>query len=290
VNDGPAAPARGGEISIVVPTRDRPEALARCLGALASQDLEGIELVVVDDGSRDRGAVERVVAAHGARLVRSPGRGPASARNLGAHAASREIVCFTDDDCEPLPAWARTLAAAVRAAPGRVAAGRTVSPPGAPAPVVASQAITNELVAASRRDGALGFAPTCNLAGERATLARLPFDPAYPEDRDWWARAIAAGIGARYEPEAVVVHRQQLGLGGFLGQQLRYGRGAARFRRGAGGKRGFGSAGFYLGLVRGGFREGAAVGALVLAAQMLTVIGVVVERLALLGGESEGRA
>jgi hypothetical protein len=160
--------------------------------------------------------------------------------------------------------------------------------------VVASQAITNELVAASRRDGALGFAPTCNLAGERVTLARLPFDPAYPdaagEDRDWWARAIAAGIGAHYEPEAVVVHRQQLGLGGFLGQQLRYGRGAARFRRGAGGERGFGSAGFYLGLVRGGFREGAAVGGLVLAAQVLTVIGVVVERLALLGGESEGRA
>ena len=66
MKDGPAAPHRGGEISIVVPTRDRPEALARCLGALASQDLDGIEVVVVDDGSRDRGAVEAVASAHGA--------------------------------------------------------------------------------------------------------------------------------------------------------------------------------------------------------------------------------
>jgi glycosyltransferase involved in cell wall biosynthesis len=294
VNDGPAAPARGDEIAVVVPTRDRPEALGRCLGALASQDLDGIEVVVVDDGSRNRGAVEAVAAAHGARLLRSPGRGPASARNLGAHASTREIVCFTDDDCEPSPAWARTLATAARAAPGRVAAGRTVSPRGAPAAVVASQAITNGLVAASRRSGSLGFAPTCNLAGERGTLTRLPFDPAYPdaagEDRDWWARAIAAGIEARYEAEAVVVHRPQLDLGGFLRQQLRYGRGAARFRRGAGGERGFGSAGFYLGLVRGGFREGAAVGLLVLAAQVLTVVGLVLERVSLLGGGSGDRA
>ncbi|MQA75642.1 MAG: glycosyltransferase, partial [Solirubrobacterales bacterium] len=85
---GESAPRR---ISVVVPTRDRPEALARCLAALAGQDVAGLEVIVVDDGSRDRGAVEAALGgpagpagaspalagARRARLLRTPGRGPA---------------------------------------------------------------------------------------------------------------------------------------------------------------------------------------------------------------------
>ncbi len=245
--------------------------------------------MVVDDGSRDRGAVEAAVAEHpGALLVRTPGRGPATARNLGIHAASGEIVCLADDDCEPAAGWVRTLVTAVGTAPGQMAAGRTVAPAGAGAAVTASQAITNHLVLKSLRGRTLGFAPTCNLGGARDLFTSLPFDPSYPdaagEDRDWWARALAAGIEARYEPAAVVVHHQNLGVRGFLRQQLRYGRGAARFRRGRGGERGYEGPGFYTGLVKAGFREGAAAGALVTAAQVTAAAGVAVERFTALGG------
>ena len=272
-------------ISVVVPTRDRPSSLRRCLAALGAQDAGTLEVLVVDDGSRDRGAVEEAVAALGAaKALRSSGLGPAAARNLGVRAASGEVVCLTDDDCEPRPSWARALADATLAAPGRVAGGRTVAPPGAGAAVRAGQVITNHLqLSTVTGSGTLGFAPTCNLAAAREVLAGLPFDPSYPdaagEDRDWWARALAAGVVAAYEPRAVVVHRQPLGARALLRQQFRYGRGAARFRRGRGGERGYGDAGFYVGLVGAGFAEGPGAGGLVLAAQAATAAGIAAERL-----------
>jgi glycosyltransferase involved in cell wall biosynthesis len=271
------------QISIVVPTRDRPGSLARCLAALGP----GHDVVVVDDGSRDRAALARATAATaGARLVHAGGHGPATARNLGARAATGDIVCFTDDDCEPGAGWAETLARAAAAA--GAAAGRTVAPPGAPPAVRASQAIVTGLTMASLdpASGRLAFAPSCNLALAREALERLPFDESFPdaagEDRDWSARASGAGLGPVYVPEAAVVHRQELGPRGFARQQYRYGRGAARYRAAAEG-RGLGAPSFYAGLLRRGFEEGAAVGGLVLGAQVATAAGVVAERFARLG-------
>jgi GT2 family glycosyltransferase len=213
--------------------------------------------------------------------VRSPGRGPAAARNLGARAADGDVICFTDDDCEPGPGWAERLGAV--AAKHGAAAGKTVAPRGAPAAVRASQAIVEHLTLSSLRpDGRLGFAPTCNLAVAREALGALPFDERFPaaagEDRDWSDRAASAGFAPVYVADAVVVHRQALGATGFARQQYAYGRGAARYRAAGDGRR-VGRPGFYAGLVRRGFGEGAAVGGLVVAAQGLTVAGVVAERL-----------
>ena len=265
-------------ISIVVPTRDRPAPLARCLAALPPE----LEIIVVDDGSRDRAAVAGALESRpGARLIRAPGRGPATARNLGARAASGDVVCFTDDDCEPDPGWAEALA--TPAAKSGAAAGRTVPPPGAGAAVRASQAIVEHLTLAGLEpSGRLGFAPSCNLAVARDALARLPFDEGYPgaagEDRDWSDRAGAVGLAPVYAPDAVVVHRQLLGAGGFVRQQYGYGRGATRYRAANPGRR-LAGPGFYAGLVRRGFAEGPAAGALVIAAQAATAAGVAAERL-----------
>jgi glycosyltransferase involved in cell wall biosynthesis len=272
-------------VSVVVPTRDRPGSLRRCLAALAIQDCDELEVVVVDDGSRDRAAVEATVSSlAGARLVRSPGRGPASARNLGARAASGSVVVFCDDDCEPVPGWARLLAEAAQEA--GTAAGRTVPPPRATAAVRASQAITNHLLADSldAATGRLGFAPTCNLAATREAIVQLPFNESFPtaagEDRDWSIRAGAAGLAPRYVRRALVVHRQDLDRRTFLAQQYRYGRGAARFRATAerDEPRRLARPGFYARLLRSGFRAGAGPGALVAVAQLATAAGVAAER------------
>ena len=270
--------------SVVIPTRDRPAALGRCLAALANQGGGSLQVIVVDDGSRNRAAVDATIggASVEARVIRTPGRGPAAARNLGARAADGDVVLFIDDDCEPRPEWASVLAAAVSESVP-VAAGRTVPPDEANAAMRASQAITNRLLLASLGpDGRLGFAPTCNLACRREVISRMPFDEGFPdaagEDRDWWARVVDAGTTARYEPAAVVVHRQELDGRAFARQQFRYGRGAVRYRRaGGGGNRGLGRPRFYAELVRDGFREGGAAGALVLAAQGLTAAGVAAE-------------
>lgn len=253
-------------ISVVVPTRDRPPALARCLAALAAQDV-AVEIVVVDDG----GGVE--AAGSGAvRIVRAGGAGPAAARNLGVRAARGEVICFTDDDCVPGPGWAQRLAAAC--ADGGAAAGTTVADPAAGPAAGAAQLLTNTLMLSTRDGAALGFAPTCNLACHADTLRLVAFDESFPlaagEDRDWCARLIAAGGALRHVPEATVVHSPQLGLRGLVRQQVRYGRGAVGFRAAGGALAG---RGFYRRLARATAGSGPRIAACVALAQASVAAG-----------------
>ncbi|MDZ7732939.1 MAG: glycosyltransferase family A protein [Acidimicrobiia bacterium] len=102
------------DLSVVVPTRDRPHLLDRVPGrALADQDVDRpYEVVVVDDASHDADAVATVVGRYDvARLLRGEGRGPAAARNRGAHETAGPVARFTDDDCRPGRGWLRSLGA-----------------------------------------------------------------------------------------------------------------------------------------------------------------------------------
>ena len=62
-------------MSVVVPSRDRPDALAACLVALDQQTAASYEVVVVDDASVDTHAVASTVARFPrARLVVADGQ------------------------------------------------------------------------------------------------------------------------------------------------------------------------------------------------------------------------
>src|SRR4051795_13441021 len=98
--------------SVVIATHDRPQRLKRALRALREQTLpaDQFEVIVVDDGSGPdtQQLLEREQAAGGLQLRverRSPAGGPARARNAGWRTAGAPLVAFTDDDCEPGPAW-----------------------------------------------------------------------------------------------------------------------------------------------------------------------------------------
>jgi GT2 family glycosyltransferase len=260
--------------TVVVPTRDRPAQLARCLSAIRRQTLADLELVVVDDASRDSAAVERVVAAHApARLVRADGQGPAAARNIGASLARGDVICFTDDDCEPDLRWAERLVVAVSES-GAPAAGRTRNGLRDNPFSEASHTILEYLQLASAAPGGrLAFAPSCNLACPAAIARRIPFDESYRlpagEDRDWTRRAARSAVSPIYVANAVAVHRHGLTPGEFLRQHFAYGRGAAQFARGAGRESLLGVRA-RLALAREGLRRGARVGALVCVAQLVT--------------------
>jgi cellulose synthase/poly-beta-1,6-N-acetylglucosamine synthase-like glycosyltransferase len=93
-------------ISVIVPAYNAEDTIERCLQALESQTVprERYEIIVVDDGSCDQ-TCARVQAQDGVRLLTQAHAGPAAARNLGVQHARREIVLFTDADCEPTPDW-----------------------------------------------------------------------------------------------------------------------------------------------------------------------------------------
>jgi glycosyltransferase involved in cell wall biosynthesis len=98
---GPGLPT----VSVVVPTRDRPELLARAVRSILGQRYAGpIECIVVFD--RSEPALPEVDVAEGRSLravtnQRTPGL--AGARNSGGMEATGDLLAFCDDDDEWLP-------------------------------------------------------------------------------------------------------------------------------------------------------------------------------------------
>jgi glycosyltransferase involved in cell wall biosynthesis len=92
-------------VTVVVPTRDRPELVHRAVQTVLDQDYPGpVECVVVFDQSEPHPLGVRTDQRRTVRVVRnkrSPGL--AGARNSGVMASDRELVAFCDDDDEWLP-------------------------------------------------------------------------------------------------------------------------------------------------------------------------------------------
>lgn len=80
-------------VAVVIPTRDRPEYLARALASVRAQSRAPDEIWVIDEG------VASAPAIPGLRTVRTGGGcGAAAARNLGARKAEADVLAFLDDD------------------------------------------------------------------------------------------------------------------------------------------------------------------------------------------------
>lgn len=108
----------GPRVSVIVPARDAASTLERTLASLEAQELdETFEVIVVDDGSRDRTA--EIAQSHGplVTLLRHSGsQGAGAARNRGAQEARGSALAFIDSDCFATTGWlARGLKELARA-------------------------------------------------------------------------------------------------------------------------------------------------------------------------------
>ncbi len=279
--------------SVIVPTRDRPDSLQRCLGALIRQEYprERFEVVVVDDRSTTpvRPIVEAVEDRLRVRLVQGTGAGPARARNLGAREADGEMLAFTDDDCRPRPGWLGKLAEALLLDPGAGAGGRAVNVLEANPFSTTSQLLIDHLCDHyNEPPGAGSFFTTSNLALPARSFAALggfseTFGSPGGEDRELVDRWVRSGRRILWAPDAVVDHDHPLTLGSFVDQHFRYGRGARvfhRHRRRAGHRRpSMESTRFYAEMLRRPFRERLErplrIAALLVLSQAATVAGYV---------------
>ncbi|MEX0786573.1 MAG: glycosyltransferase family 2 protein [Dehalococcoidia bacterium] len=105
----PPRPASNGHTplaSVVIPTYNRAQFIGRAVGSALGQTLQDIEVIVVDDGSRDATAsVVREIDDGRVRYMKLDRRtGGGRARNVGIAAARAEWVAFLDSDDEWLPA------------------------------------------------------------------------------------------------------------------------------------------------------------------------------------------
>ncbi|WP_402376911.1 glycosyltransferase family A protein [Isoptericola rhizosphaerae] len=94
-------------VSVVVPARDDADELDRCLALLAAQSVAPLEVVVVDNASRD--ATAEVARRWGAVVVPEPRLGIPAAAAAGYDAARGDVIARLDADSRPGPHWVRSV-------------------------------------------------------------------------------------------------------------------------------------------------------------------------------------
>jgi glycosyltransferase involved in cell wall biosynthesis len=101
-------------ISVIVPTRDRPDTLAKCIDSLIMLHYPQYEIIIVDNASETDATFELVQQKyqHIANLhyIREERQGSSFARNRGCHEAKGEIFAFADDDVVVDTHWLAQIA------------------------------------------------------------------------------------------------------------------------------------------------------------------------------------
>lgn len=97
-----------GLVSVVIPHLNCYELLQRCLSSLCMQTYNALEVIVVDDGSKEPGRTQLITESFGKMLstkflCHAKNEGAPAARNIGARYASGEYILFLDADCMVYP-------------------------------------------------------------------------------------------------------------------------------------------------------------------------------------------
>ena len=228
-------------ISIIIPTRGRPQKLRDCLRAIACLDYprDCFEVIVVDDGGPE--PLAEIVSGWARQinvaLVVQEHAGPAAARNCGARRARGDLFAFTDDDCAPDPAWLRALDRVLNARPDALVGGRTDNRLTGNVYAAASQLLIDYLYDYYNTGptGAQFFTANNMALAAAAFWAVGGFDRSFPlaaaEDREFCRRWREQGKPLVYEPAALIHHAHALSLASFCRQHFNYGRGAYHFHR-----------------------------------------------------------
>ena len=95
--------------TVALCTRDRPDDVRRCLGALMCLHDDGQEILVIDNAPSTEATRQIVERYPSVRYVREPRPGLNVARNRALREAQHEIVAFIDDDAAPDGGWLRAL-------------------------------------------------------------------------------------------------------------------------------------------------------------------------------------
>jgi len=90
-----------GFVSIIVPVYNAQGTLERCVQSLVGQTYTKLEIILVNDGSKDdslRLCLEMAAKDSRIKVIDKPNGGVSSARNAGLDAARGEFVMFCDSD------------------------------------------------------------------------------------------------------------------------------------------------------------------------------------------------
>lgn len=89
------------KVSIIIPVYNVEQQIARCIQSVINQTYQKLEIILVDDGSRDRSGIicdEYRLNDSRIKVIHKENGGVSSARNLGLECATGSYVVFLDGD------------------------------------------------------------------------------------------------------------------------------------------------------------------------------------------------
>jgi GT2 family glycosyltransferase len=217
-------------VAVAISTRDRPDALVRCVASLRVGGEQPAEIVVADQS--DTPPSEELDAP--ARRIRARPGGLAAAQNDAVRATTATVVAVLDDDCVADPGWIEAIARAF-ADPELGFLSGPVQPLG-PADPGTHPVATRTSMDRRRLDGRTlpwDAGSGNNFAVRRDWFERIGgaderLGPGAPGkgglDMDLFRRLLRAGAPGVYEPDAVVFH-ERVSTEGRLARRVPYGYG-----------------------------------------------------------------
>jgi glycosyltransferase involved in cell wall biosynthesis len=211
------------DVSVVIPTRDRPELVVRAVRSALAQTVDRIEVIVVIDGPDPASqAALAQLRDDRLRVVALPESGGApNARNVGVQAARARWTALLDDDDEWLPTKLAVqldlAAAAPYASPivvsrliNRTPRAEFVLPRRRPEP---GEPISEYLAVRRGLFHGDGFIQTSTIMAPTELLRRVPFTVGLRrlQELDWTLRALRhEGTGVvMAEPPLVIWHTDE---------------------------------------------------------------------------------
>ncbi len=231
---------RSPRVSVVVCAYDAERTMDDCLASLRTLNYPDYEVVVVNDGSTDRtlAIAEKHKQVYDAdpggprlEIISQANKGLSVARNVGAAAATGEIIAYTDSDCVPDPDWlAFLIYKFVRS--GFVAVGGPNFPPPEPSLVPAAVAVSpGGPMHVLLNDEVAEHIPGCNMAFTKKVLDEINgFEPIFAaagDDVDFCWRLQNRGYAIGFSPAATVWHYRRNTVKAYLKQQMGYGKAEA---------------------------------------------------------------
>ena len=214
------------KVSVIVCSYNGAKTLDRCLESLKHIKYPDYEVILVDDGSKDN--TQEIAARHPWIVnVRQENSGLSVARNVGAQAATGEVLAYTDSDCMADPEWLYFMVGTLLSGDYAGVGGPNISPPAenwiqacvAAAPGGPNHVLLTDLIAE--------HIPGCNMAFYKWAFEKVGgFDPEYRkagDDVDFCWRLQQEGQIIGFSPSAIVWHYRRFTLAAFRRQQNGYG-------------------------------------------------------------------
>ncbi len=217
------------KVSVVVCAYNAEDTLEDCLSSLEKLTYPNYEVILVNDGSKD--TTPEIARAHPSAQTIDvyPNAGLSNARNVGAHAASGEIVAYCDADVRVDPEWLTYLVQPFLNDDVVGSGGPNVVPADDPwiaqcvarAPGGPTHVLTDDRTAE--------HVPGCNMAFRRDALLSIGgFNPVFlraGDDVDVCWRLQAKGWRIGFAPAALVWHHHRASVAAYWRQQIGYGEG-----------------------------------------------------------------